>query len=233
MPISTSPVPPRPAGYDKKVALVLQGGGALAATRPGCTRRWPGPTICLTGWPASRSAPLTPRSSPAMHPASAWRSCGSSGKASPRRQRHRGVLAGRARGRLDGIASSVRPAHCCSANPASSRRARRWNGSRAEAGQLLRHRRAEGHAGSPGGFRPDQCPRHAVQRRRGECPHRQLRLFRQCRDHHPAGARDGQRCPAARLPGRSRSMASTTGMAGWSPTPRCNTCWNMSRAAAG
>jgi NTE family protein len=35
MPIPTPPAPPRPAGYDKKVALVLQGGGALGSYQAG------------------------------------------------------------------------------------------------------------------------------------------------------------------------------------------------------
>ena len=44
----------RPPSYDKKIGLVLQGGGAL------------GSYICQTGWQGFRSARLTPRSSLAI-----------------------------------------------------------------------------------------------------------------------------------------------------------------------
>jgi hypothetical protein len=46
----------RPESYTKKVALVLQGGGALGSYKRAFTRRSPRRTTNLTGWPASRSA---------------------------------------------------------------------------------------------------------------------------------------------------------------------------------
>ena len=48
-----------------------------------------------------------------------------------------------------------------------------------ETGQLLRHHAAEGHAGAAGGFRPDQRPTgaDAVHRSRHQCPHRRTGLF--------------------------------------------------------
>ena len=65
-----------------------------------------------------------------------------------------------------------------------------------------------------GGFRPDQRRRDALQRRRGQCPHRQFRLLRQ---HHPPdlpGACDGERLAAARLPAdRDRGRV----LLGWRP----------------
>ena len=44
------------------------------------------------------------------------------------------------------------------------------------------------------------------------------------------GAHHGQRRTAARLSSQSRSTASTTGTAGWSPTRRCNGCSTPCRA---
>ena len=44
--------------------------------------------------------------------------------------------------------------------------------------KLLRHPPAQSDVGAARRFRPHQQRGHALQRRRGQCPHRQLRLFR-------------------------------------------------------
>ncbi len=46
-------VPTRAASYDKKVGLVLQGGGPWAATQLAFMKLFRHPNTCLIGWPAS------------------------------------------------------------------------------------------------------------------------------------------------------------------------------------
>ena len=68
--------------------------------------------------------------------------------------------------------------------------------------QLLRRRPAQGDAGAPGGFRPHQRRRRdALQRRRGERAHRQLRLLRLHDPPDRPGAHHGERRAAARISG--------------------------------
>ena len=79
-----SAAPPRtPAARSPDtVALVLQGGGALGPTRPGCTRACMRPASAPTGWRAFPSVRSTPPSSPARPRTSAWRGCAGSGRRS-------------------------------------------------------------------------------------------------------------------------------------------------------
>ena len=96
-------------------------------------------------------------------------------------------------------------APCSAARRASSRRACRRHGctaGRARGDELLRHHAAQGDAGAARRFRPHQCGRNALQRRRGQRAHRQLRLFRQHDAQDPARARHGERRAAAGLSGR-------------------------------
>ena len=75
-------------------------------------------------------------------------------------------------------------------------------GRHARGDELLRHQAPQAHAGAARRLRPHQCRDDALQRRRGQCADRQLRLFRQHHSHDRPGARDGERLAAARLPGR-------------------------------
>jgi predicted acylesterase/phospholipase RssA len=58
-------IPARPESYDKKVALVLQGGGALGSYQAGVYEALSTSQYLPDGLPASQLARLTPRSSPA------------------------------------------------------------------------------------------------------------------------------------------------------------------------
>jgi predicted acylesterase/phospholipase RssA len=67
--------------------------------------------------------------------------------------------------------------------------------------QLLRYVRSQRNVGTIGRFRPHQRTRDSVQRRSRERPDRQLCLFRQRPPNHPAGARHGERRITAWLSG--------------------------------
>ena len=68
-----------------RIALLLQGGGALGAYQAGVYQALAEADFIPTGSPASRSAPSTPRSSPATRPRRASTSCARSGRKSPHR----------------------------------------------------------------------------------------------------------------------------------------------------
>ena len=76
--------------------------------------------------------------------------------------------------------------------------------------ELLRHLAAAGDARAAGRLRPHQCRRDALQRRRGQRAHRQLRLLRHRRPHRIGPSTcHGERLAAARAFRRPRSTAST------------------------
>ena len=56
----------RPPSYDKKIGLVLQGGGALGSYQAGVYEALSPRNICPTGWRGFRSGRLTARSSLAV-----------------------------------------------------------------------------------------------------------------------------------------------------------------------
>src|SRR5215471_6532569 len=66
--------------------------------------------------------------------------------------------------------------------------------------QLLRHCATQSDARALGRLRPDQCPRDAVQCGRGQCPHRQFCLFRQHYAPDLSRTCDRQRLIAPRIP---------------------------------
>ena len=74
--------------------------------------------------------------------------------------------------------------------------------------QLLRYPPAQSDVGAARRFRSHQQRGHALQRRRRQRPHRQLRLFQLHNSPNPPGACDGQRRAAARISGyRDRRRA--------------------------
>ena len=85
-------------------------------------------------------------------------------------------------------------------------------------------------AREPGRFRPHQRQRDALQRRRGQHQDRQLHLLREPdpQDRAPSTSWRAARCRPASPP--SRSTASTIGTAASSPTRRCNGCSTAGRA---
>ena len=200
------PCPPQrrvPPATTRRSGSSCRAAARSAATRPGCMRPWRGRTI-LPDWVAGISigainAAIIAGNAPGNASTKLRQVLG---EASPRRP---APMAGWWQGALQPAGPTTAELGAASAlllgQPGffAPRRAAGM-ALRAQAGQLLRHRRAEGHAGGPGRFRPDQREGDAFQRRRGECPHRQFCLFRQCGNHHPAGARDGQRRAAAGFP---------------------------------
>jgi hypothetical protein len=103
----------RPA--ESLTALVLQGGGALGAYQGGAFEALAARVDRPTGWPGSRSAPSTPRSSPATRPSAASSACASSGSASRPACRRRPGPAWMARsgpGPTTGRRSVARPLAC-------------------------------------------------------------------------------------------------------------------------
>ena len=221
------------------VALVLQGGGALGAYQAGVYEALAEADI-HPDWVAGISigainaAIIAGNSRP-----SGSRSCAPSGRRSPPTRCSTGSPP------LDAARSERRPAARALQPAERGLRAHRWRagllhvfGSRSLAApgrhsrgdELLRHQALKSDARAACRLRPDQCRRDALQRRRGERAHRQFRLFRQRDAYDPARARDGERRAAARLSRPSRSRASTTGMAAWSRTRRCNGWSSTGRA---
>ena len=165
--------------------LVLQGGGALGATRPArSTRRWTRPDYepGLGGrYLDRRDQRGDHRRQPARRggaPARFWEGhCAA------------GVVAGclatpPARGACYCARSPLRGA-CCPGRTrllraAPAPRLVRRHGARAH--ELLRHAPLHETLDRVGRFRPHQRARAAPERRRGQCRDRQLRLFRQHRD---------------------------------------------------
>ena len=75
--------PARPVSYDKKVGLVLQGGGALGSYQAGVYEALASSEYLPDWAPGSRSAQSTPHSSPAIDPMTVSDICALSGTRSP------------------------------------------------------------------------------------------------------------------------------------------------------
>ena len=197
--------PPRPPAYDKKVGLVLQGGGALGSYQAGVYEALAASEY-LPDWVAgisigSVNAAIIAGNAPEHRIAPSARFLGGSDRTHAAlavgARRAAGGLAAEGK-RLDG--GDVRPAGILHPAYAAGLVVA------APTGELLRHRRAQGHARAAGRFRPHQRPAaNTPERRGGERAHRRLRLFRQREADDPSRARDGERRAAARLPtGRDR-----------------------------
>ena len=168
---------------------------ALVAARRRGARRLPGRRLrglggsrlfIPTGSPAFRSARSIPRSSPAIRRRIGSQRCAASGKVTPllgwadRRSADDFARGDDARRVLNQLSAPRRPSS--TARPAFSRRVfrRPWMQPRGSArgDELLRYRGTRDDAGAPRRFRPHQCRRDALQRRRGQRAQRQFRLFR-------------------------------------------------------
>src|SRR5258708_353873 len=198
--VISSGVPARPESYDKTVALVLQGGGALGSYQAGGYEAL-STSQYLPDWiagisigainaaiiagnpPEKRVAGLRDFWERITTPSSLWPLLVGAMPDDHRRLSSLNAL-------LLGQPGFVAP-----------RPAMDWL-FRVTPTKLFRHERAERHARTVGGFRPDQCRRNPLQCRCGECTHRQFHVFRQFahKDHAPAC--HGQRCAT---PGLSRA----------------------------
>ena len=97
--------------------------------------------------------------------------------------------------------------------------------------QLLRHRAAESHAGTADRLRPPQLRQTRLSVGAVNVRFGQLRLLRHgdADGSGPSMSWRAARCRPAFRPSRSR--ASTTGMAAWSRTRRCNGCLRACRSS--
>ena len=160
--------------------LVLQGGGALGAYQAGAYEALAEAGQCRTGWPASRSAPSMPPSSPATPPEDRV--------PPPARLLGAGVVRRAGEPALDGTQSRelfnyLSAAYISTVGvpgffeprfpPPLVMPARLAGGA-----EHLRLRPPQGDAGGAGRLRPDRGRARAPERRRGQHPQRQLRLFR-------------------------------------------------------
>ena len=181
-PMSMPPAAPRPAGYDKKVGSSCRAAARSAAIRPGSMRPWRVRIICRTGWPASRSAPSTPRSSPAMRRSTVSNAAAVlGGHHRPGQLPWPARVAGRAGPRWQTKASCAASA-LLFGQPGffAPRRAAAWLRG-PEPVSYYDTAALEGHAGALVDFDRINAEDDPLQRRRGQCPHRQFRLFRQCK----------------------------------------------------
>ena len=178
-------LPRRPASYTKRVALVLQGGGALGSYQAGVYEALAGSEY-LPDWVAGISI-------------GAINAAIIAGNAPERRverlrQFWEGITAavpgagvpvdrpGRRRRRQAGRAASA----CCSAQPGFFAPRTPPPGFARHADQLLRHRALKRTLERLVDFDRINAARDPLQRRRGKRPHRQFRLFRQRRNRPSA-----------------------------------------------
>ena len=98
-------------------------------------------------------------------------------------------------------------------------------GRRQNRDQLLRHHTAARDAARAGRLRSDQRPQNAFRCRRRQCRHRQLPLLRQQEGGHRARTCDGERRAAAGASDGENRHRLISGTAASSPTRRCSICW--------
>ena len=184
------------------------------------------------GLPASRSAPSTRRSSPAIRARSGSGVSRNSGRWSPRRCPG---IPSRKGDRARSLFNETSAALIATFGVPGFFTPRVAAGAAVAAGQpavaeLLRHRAAEADAGAAGRFRPHQRLQDAAQHRRRRRGVGQFQVFRQFRDEETRqedrpGAHHGVRRLAAGLSRRSKSKASISGTAASPPTRRSIMCW--------